>query len=373
MVESFDDALAVTHAHGPVPCVTPSGETLHGAVAEGGRGGKGLLAPRREIREVTSRLGELETLLASARARVAAETTVATAAEAETAALAERIHAAEKELVAVRRDLAAADEEAARLHRKAAVLDTERSQAEQERGTAAVRLAELEAALDAAEAERDSGAGRLAVLATAVASARTATEAAHAVSSEARSAVAGLRERAAAAETERRRFEDDWRELEGRIAAGKSRAEELARRHDALRSERAESERLLAVALTDRDGVTGEAAGAEDAVREIRNELEGREVALKERRRERGMLRDALAELEVARARTDSDLDHLVRECQQAVGATAGEAAAALTDEDRVAEPPALEARVQELREKLEHMGPVNVLAVEQVDATATV
>ena len=366
VVESFDDALAVTHAHGPVPCVTPSGETLHGAVAEGGRGGKGLLAPRREIREVTSRLGELETLLASARARVAAETMVATAAEAETAALAERIHAAEKELVAVRRDLAAADEEAARLHRKAAVLDTERSQAEQERGTAAVRLAELEAALDAAEAERDRGAGRLAVLATAVASARTATEAAHAVSSEERSAVAGLRERAAAAETERRRFEDDWRELEGRIAAGKSRAEELARRHDALRSERAESERLLAVALTDRDGVTGEAAGAEDAVREIRNELEGREVALKERRRERGMLRDALAELEVARARTDSDLDHLVRECQQAVGATAAEAAAALTDEDRVAEPPALEARVQELREKLEHMGPVNVLAVEQ-------
>jgi chromosome segregation protein len=178
--------------------------------------------------------------------------------------------------------------------------------------------------------------------------------------------VAGLRERAAAAEAERRRFEDDWRELEGRITAGKNRAEELARRRDALRSERAESERLLAIALTDRDRVTGDAAGAEDVVREIRNELEGRELALKERRRERGMLRDALAELEVARARTDSDLDHLVRECQQAVAATAAEAAGALTDEDRSAEPPALEARVQELREKLDHMGPVNVLAVEQ-------
>jgi chromosome segregation protein len=366
VVDSFDDALAVARAHGAVPCVTPSGETLHGAVAEGGRGGKGLLAPRREIREVTARLAELETLLVSARARMAADTAGATAAEAEASALAERIHAAEKELVAVRHDLAAADEEAARLHRKAAVLDTERSQAEQERGTAAVRLAELEAALDAAEAERESGAGRLATLGSAVALARTATEAAHAVSSEARSMVAGLRERAAAAETERRRFEDDWRELEGRIAAGKNRAEDLGRRRDALRSERTESERLLAVALTDRDRVTGEAAVAEDAVREIRNELEGRELALKERRRERGMLRDALAELEVARARTDSDRDHLVRECQQAVGATAAEAAAGLTDEDRAAEPPALEARVHELREKLDRMGPVNVLAVEQ-------
>ena len=367
VVDGLEDALTVARDHGPVPCVTPNGETLHGAVAEGGRGGKGgLLAPRREIREVTARLGELDALLGAVRARLDAETKAAAAAEAEAAALAERIHAAEKDLVAVRHDLAAADEEAARLHRKAGVLDTERSQAEQERGTAAVRLAELEAALATAEAERESGTERLAALGTAVATTRTATEAAHAVSSEARSAVAGLRERAAAAEAERRRLEDDWRELEGRIAAGKNRAEELSRRREALRAERAEAERLLTLALTDRDRVTAEAAAAEDRVREIRNELEGRELALKERRRERGMLRDALAELEVARARTDSDLDHLVRECQQAVATTAAAAAAGLTDEDRAAEPPALEARVQELRDKLDRMGPVNVLAVEQ-------
>jgi chromosome segregation protein len=366
VVDSLEDALAVARAHGPVPCVTPSGETLLGAVTEGGRGGKGLLAPRREIREVTARLGEIGVLLTAARARVTAETEAAVAAEAEAAGLAERIHAADKELVAVRHDLAAADEEASRLHRKAAVLDTERSQAEEERGTAAVRLAELEASLGAAEAERESRTARLAMLGAEVASARAATEAARAVSSEARSVVAGLRERAAAAEAGLRRLDQDWRELEERIAAGASRADELARRREALRAERAESERLLALALTDRDRVTGEVTAAEDAVREIRNELEGREQALKERRRERDMLRDALAELEVARARTESDLDHLVRECQQAVGATAAEAAAALTDEDRAPEPSALEARVQELREKLDRMGPVNVLAVEQ-------
>jgi len=365
VVDSLDDALAVARTHGPLPCVTPSGETLHGAVAEGGRGGKGLLAPRREIREVTARLAEIELLRAAARDRLDAEKTAVSAAEAEAAALAERIHTADKELVAVRHDLAAAEEEATRLHRKAAVLDTERSQAEQERGTAAVRLAELEASLTTTEAERESGTERLAAIATAVAAARAATEAAQAASSEARSVLAGLRERAAAAEAERRRLEDDWHELEERIAAGTSRAAELARRREELRSERAESERLLAVALSDRDRVTGQAAAAEDRVREIRNELEGREQALKERRRERDMLRDALAELEVARARTDSDLDHVVRECQQTVGSSAAESAAGLSEEDRAA-PFALEARVQELREKLDRMGPVNVLAVEQ-------
>ncbi|HJS59242.1 MAG TPA: chromosome segregation protein SMC, partial [Vicinamibacteria bacterium] len=93
---------------------------------------------------------------------------------------------------------------------------------------------------------------------------------------------------------------------------------------------------------------------------------DAREVALKERRRDRETLREALSELEVRRARVDSDLDHLGRECAQAVGLGAGEAAASLTEEDQLRELTALEAQVQELREKLDRMGPVNVLAVEQ-------
>jgi chromosome segregation protein len=101
-------------------------------------------------------------------------------------------------------------------------------------------------------------------------------------------------------------------------------------------------------------------------VRDLRNELLGREDALKQRRSERDMLRDALAELEVAKARSDADLDHLARESHQALGQTAAEAAPGLTDEERASEMAELLGRVQELRERIERMGPVNVLAVEQ-------
>jgi chromosome segregation protein len=48
------------------------------------------------------------------------------------------------------------------------------------------------------------------------------------------------------------------------------------------------------------------------------------------------------------------------------VGQPAAEAAATLADEDLLPEPAALEAQVAELRDKLERMGAVNVLAVEQ-------
>src|SRR5207237_10283980 len=106
-------------------------------------------------------------------------------------------------------------------------------------------------------------------------------------------------------------------------------------------------------ALTARGRVGAEAAIAEDRVRDLRNELEGREAALKERRRERDMLRDALGELEVAQARTGSDLDHLGRECHQAVAMMAAEAAGSLTEEEQGRELSVLDAQVQELRERL--------------------
>ena len=366
VVESLEDALDVTFRQGPVPCVTLAGETARGAMIEGGRGVKGLLAPRREAREVAERHVVAEAQLQIARGRVAEESAAAQAAEAEARGLEERIHVIDKDLVAIQHDLGVAAEADQRLDRKAAVLETERSQAEQEKGAAAVKLAEVEHALGQAEAERATAHDMLLALATALTDARAASEAAQARSSEAKSRLAALRERVAAAEADVKRLESEHEELVARIAGAEGRREEMGRRREQLQTELAEGEALLAEALSGRDRVTGEVAVAEERVRELRSELESREQALKERRREREMLKDALSELEVGRARAESDLDHLARECHQAVGQTAAEAAATLTDEDKAREMSALEAQVLELRERIERMGQVNVLAVEQ-------
>jgi chromosome segregation protein len=363
---TLEDALAVADQHPHFPCVTLAGETVRRPLVEGGRGVKGLLAPRREAREITARRQELDGRLQSARAAQAAESARAEAGAAEAHAKEQLIHDAEKDLVAIRHDLAVAEEELARLQRKQAVLDAERSQAEEERGAAAVRLAEIEQALATAGAEREAGAVRVADLAAAVNQARADSEAAQARHAEARSALAALRERVAAAEAECQRLEQERQDLQARIEAARARDQEMLARRDGLTGELAEEERLLAESLARRDRVTGEVAVAEDALRDLRNEMDGREASLKERRRERDMLKDAVAELEVARARAESDLEHLGRECQQAVGTLAAQAAAALTDEDKAREVSALHAQVQELRDRLEKMGAVNVLAVEQ-------
>ena len=366
VVATLEDALEVASRQGPVAVVTLEGETLRGAMVEGGRDVKGLLAPRREVKEVAARQEEMEGRLLALRSAAAETAGIASAAAAEARSLEERIHAAEKDLVAVRHEVQTAEEESGRLHRKASILDTERGQAEQERAAAALRLAEIEQALGSAEAEREEGHRRLAEIGAAVAEGRAAAEAAQARHAEARSSLAALRERTAAAQNECRRLEGDLAELEQRIAAARTHAAETAARRGDLETELGEVERLLAESLLERDRAQGETAVAEDRVREGRGEIEGREQGLKERRRECFVLRDALAEVDVERARTGSDLDHLARECQQSVGIAAAEAAASLTDEDRARDLDALAALVQELRDKLERMGQVNVLAVEQ-------
>jgi chromosome segregation protein len=364
--ETLEDALEARPRHPDVPLVTLGGEVLRGGLLEGGRAVKGLLAPRREIREIGQRREELEAQLSGLREAEQAEAASEEAAASLARMLEERMHEADKDLVAIRHVLAAATEEHARLERKAVVIATERSQAEQEREAATVRLREIEEALLRAEAGRASASERLASLASALVQARAACETAQARSTETRSRLAALRERAAAVETECRRLDEDEDELRGRIDAAHSRIAELARRREELTTELAEAERLVGETLSLRDTVTGEVAVAEDRVREVRNEIESREQALKERRRERETLRDALAELQVAKARNDSDLDHLARECQQTLGHGAAEAALALGDEDKAREMAELLTQVQELRERIDRMGPVNVLAVEQ-------
>jgi len=68
----------------------------------------------------------------------------------------------------------------------------------------------------------------------------------------------------------------------------------------------------------------------------------------------------------VAQARNASDLDHLARECHGTLTATPSEIAGRLSEEDQSRPEDELTDALRQLREKLERLGPVNVLAVEQ-------
>lgn len=368
LVETLEQAFEIASRQGPLPFVTLSGETLRGGLIEGGRGIKGLLSPRREIREVRSRLEELSGTLDAMRLSVEEHRSRAKAAQDEIRVIEDGIHCAEKDLVAIRHDLAAATEECVRLERKSVVLRAEIEQAENDRSAALARGEEIERAFASSQVEREDCAQKLSQLADAVVQCRAATENAQALSSDARSSVAALRERLNACETELRRIEKDNDELVERIASARLRADGLSRRREELSADLAESEQRVSRGLIERERLLKEVSAREDRVRDLRNELEGREHAIRERRREHDMLKDVISELGVEKARAGSDMDHLARECWQSLQQSAAEAAASLSEEDLAQDAESLSAAIDAIRQRLDRMGPVNVLAVEQLE-----
>ena len=367
VVSTLEEALEIVDRQGPVAVVTLQGETLRGALVEGGRDVKGLLAPRREVKEVAARQEEAEARLTELRAG-AAEALAAATAAADRGALVRRAHPHGGEGPRGGPPRAQAQRRGALADRSQGLDPRDRAHP----GRAGARGGDAEAGGDRAGPGHGGGRARAGPATDGGARRRSwptrgsAAEQAQARHAEARSSLAALRERTTAADNECRRLAADLADLEQRIEAARARAAQTATRNAELSAELTEVEARLAEALVERERAQAETTVADERVREGRSEIEGREQGLKDRRRERDILREALGEVDVERARTGSDLDHLARECQQAVGHSAADAAASLSDEDKARDVEALAEQMQELRDKLERMGAVNVLAVEQ-------
>jgi chromosome segregation protein len=365
VVRSLEDALFLSRAL-DAPFVTLGGEVVRGAWVEGGRGGRGLLAPRREVKELKEReagidqqLHHLKTREGEAAARIEAALLAIKQTE-------DGIHDAEKGLLSLDHETAALEDEKVRALRKLQVIEVELKQADSERALGEVRIGEIDKELQAAEDERMQTAALLSNLGQRLVAARNHSEDKQAVSAEARTTLAGLVEKEAATLKMKERFAAEFADLESRIENALTRSRELEERAKALDLEGVEAEKSLQEALTQRHRVTAAVAMEEERLRGSRGGIEAREEGLKARRRERDAIKDALNEIEVSRARAASDLDHLGREAHAAIGQTAAQAAQALGEEDQARDLEAVRAELAEVKEKIERIGPVNPLAVQE-------
>ncbi len=365
VVRTLADALAISETL-DAPMVTLDGEVVRGAWVEGGRGGRGFLAPRREVKELKEREVAIDARLIELKAR---EGEVAARIEATLLAIKQTedaIHDAEKSLLSLDHERTALDDEKVRADRKLQVIDVELKQAESERAAGEVRIGEIDKELQAAEDERVQTATLLANLGQSLVAARNHSEEKQAVSAEARSTLAGLVEKEAATLKMKERFSAEFADLQSRIENALTRSRELEEKAKALDVERQEAEKSLEETLTERHRVTAAVAMEEDRLKSSRAEIDTREEALKAHRKERDAIKDALNEIEVSRARIASDLDHLGREAHAAIGQTAAQAAQTLTEEDHAKDLNAVREELNEVKEKIERIGPVNPLAVQE-------
>ena len=412
IAESQDGARAAAQVlAGPI--ATLDGVVFRGpSQVEGGARAeaRGILATTREIKELREGLEGRGVAVERLREEIAALDVTVAAAEAAIASLIDESHRLEKEGVGFELQSRSASDASDRIYRKQDQISTERRTAEEELRAQVGRQEEARAAIVRLEEDQRAADDRLNHAQRRLFEAREATQAQAHRTAEAKAMHAGLTERSAALAAEVQRLDEAGRELESRVT---TRRDELVRaetKREQLRESIAAAEAELDRGHRDFEALRQRVRVAEERGLELRAGVEEHEARAKEARKALETVRSEAAQLDVARATAEADLTHLSNACVETVQATLDEVADEVAQLERdgllasprpvddAPEPSELEGEpdaaaapepaaesapevakgpvrvltademVGDLRTKIDRMGPVNMMAIDQFD-----
>jgi chromosome segregation protein len=222
---------------------------------------------------------------------------------------------------------------------------------------------------------------------------------------------ATLLERAAALALDAARAEEAQREIEARLASRRDEQQQVSAEQARLQQAIAGSRQSLDAEAQALTRARDEVRLADEAVGDLQTQNSAAEVSAREARRAVDAIREARAEAEVTRAKAESELSHLEATCLDTLSCGLGEVIAEVEQLERdgdvspdwrtiyaeepdeeaagdaegavaaaavvpaAAEPAAAQPRVvtpedaiDELKRKIDRLGPVNMMAIEQYD-----
>jgi chromosome segregation protein len=412
IADTFDEAVQAAASTGAL-VATVDGDVIDGAhLVFGGAAAeaRGILATKGEIRELRGRMAAERDAAADIATRVGALECAIADALAAIEACTSDVHRHEKAIVGYEAQLARAAEEASRLGRRAELLALDRRRARDEGSQLDARQAEARASIAQLELEQRAADDRLNTAQRRLFDAREAAEQISHRVAEAKAAHARLTERASSLTNEVTRLDREASELEQRLGHLQA---ERAQKHDrrlALLAAVEEGLRRLDVDVQALEHLRADVRLAEDAAASRHHDAGAQEAELREARTALDAVRGEAGALEVTRATAESDLNHLAATCHETLQASLPEvvaevevlereggampdarAIAAVGQEEGTDEtgeplgPDALAAAEQEaaatasatltadeaiaaLRAKIDRLGPVNMMAIEQFD-----
>jgi chromosome segregation protein len=379
---------------------------------QAGQKGTSLLGLKREIKQLRVQTQ----VLCADEARLAAELEQAQAqleqVEIDVASLDRELRQQEKTAAARDSQLEglARDLERARQHVR--VVEAELGQTAEERAELEIRIAELSGELGLAESSRLALEQSLSAAQSQFVEMRASLEQSSEQLSSARASVAARVERLQAARSETRRIENEAGELESRINRNRLELYESHNRIEQLSASQVEGGSAAMRFEAERgslDARISEVAASLAASRARADELE---AALTQLRQSAAAAHDARSQVQIESARIESEAEHLMRTCfselamsledvvtsfelgraanqmaeevpaqiidgAQANAASAEGAQAAASDTEQQAptasgqmptDVESARARLDELRVKLDEMGPVNMMALEELE-----
>jgi chromosome segregation protein len=183
----------------------------------------------------------------------------------------------------------------------------------------------------------------------------------------ARAEAASLVQRVESARREASRISQTLIEIVARLDGARREAEAAAERGREASALLAATEAALAGQIEERSRLQREAAASEERLVEQRARVQETDIALKALRAELDGIRERGREAELARTRSEADRGFLDELCRQELGMSAAEAAAVAGDESLAeADENRLDAEIAEIRARVDAIGPVNLMAIDE-------
>jgi chromosome segregation protein len=368
LVEDSGSARRLAAEHPYAYFLTPEGECFHNATVTGGKpASEGPLALKRELRETESRLSRLDTDLAQAEAKAAALTQAIEKLTAELEARSEERRHSETEIANQGAALKQMEAETQRIERRLEDWTAQAARNHEAREAKRTGIDEKREETHRLEAEHTAAEAALNELQASLDALRQKREGLQQEAAQVTAELAGLEERRRGAEAAFQRIDRLHADLERRLQSiGQQRTAAEAERDERIR-ENAELARREQELTTARTEALARSQASSAQAQDVRQQLAALETQLKAGRAALDQLREDRATLSSEVAKLRSDLEYLEASCLAEVNTEAAllradTEVARLDSEALLSE----EETCRALRQRIEQMGPVNMMALDE-------
>ena len=404
IVDGFEPAKELALST-PLPVATLEGDVLRGPhlVTGGSKAeSRGILATKREIKELRERVTSDRDALDRLLEETAGFEQAIAHATAAIAGLSAELHRQEKEIVGVEAQLQRATADEGRVAQRRALVETETGRVRDEISSLDSRQTEARESIARLDDDKRNAEGALADAQRKLQAAREMSDALAQRAAEARASHAALVERSSAAAADVRRLEAAARELEQRVETCLTDLTLMRDQRERLLVAAADAQKQMDEDVQALDAERASMREADDMAFAMKTATEQQEEIIRDARRALDAVRALTAQLDVTRATAEADLTHLAQQCLDSVNLPlddvradveqmeaagdvepdinvirAAEAPDPDEDEGEVAaqgaeqDAPApvrmtAEEAIAELRGKIDKLGPVNMMAIDQ-------
>jgi chromosome segregation protein len=343
-----------------------SGQFVNAGDARDLEEGAGLLAFKRELRELETRAEALArevdaagTAAKDARARM-------TELEDAVVLLNEAIGREEREAMAHEHTTTSLEQEVERAERHMRVVGQDSARVDEERLEIEHRRAQALLEAEAAETAREAAADKVIKASALLTDLRREAEIESESLAQQRAAAAAASERRRATTAELRRIEGELADFAARVERHRMELAEMAGRSDELTVSIADLELAASSVDSDRAREEEQITDLSNRLQDARRQADEFSAELSELNRRAGEVRDSRGGLEVQRAEAQARQTFVHENCHTELGQSLEELARELTFPEEF-DLEASHTRVEELRTRLEGFGGVNMMALEEL------